>query len=163
MTVTTSDKNVGKSLGRIPGGLNIVSLAADGKEVGFLASWVQQAGFEPPMITIAFNKKREIHLELLKKSKNLVLNIMGKENSKTMSAFFKDPEEGQSVFNGLDIERKETNVPILKDCVAYLECKYVSEMESADHVIVLAEVVAGDMQQPDVEPSIHLRDNGFKY
>ena len=49
-------------LGRIPSGLFIVT-AGDGRgrETAMLGSWVQQASFDPPMITVAVNRQRWIN------------------------------------------------------------------------------------------------------
>ncbi len=154
---------VGKALGKVVSGLYIVSVKDGDKEAGFLASWVQQAGFNPPMLSIAFNKERKAHLDLFFGSGKLVVNIMSKANGKTMSTFFKPPAEGKSIFDGLETFTKETGVPILKDSVGYLECKYAAEVTSGDHLIVLAEIINGELLNPDQEPSIHTRADGFKY
>jgi flavin reductase (DIM6/NTAB) family NADH-FMN oxidoreductase RutF len=156
-------ETVGKALGKVVSGLYIVSVKDGDKEAGFLASWVQQAGFNPPMLSIAFNKERKAHLDIFFGSGKLVVNIMSKANGKTMSAFFKPPAEGKSIFDGLETFTDETGVPILKDSVGYLECKYASEVTSGDHVIVLVEIINGAVLNVDQEPSTHLRADGFKY
>src|SRR3954470_14756244 len=55
-------KSVGAVLGRTPSGLFVISAAdADGRETAMLASWVQQASFSPPMVTVALNRKRYLN------------------------------------------------------------------------------------------------------
>jgi 3-hydroxy-9,10-secoandrosta-1,3,5(10)-triene-9,17-dione monooxygenase reductase component len=151
------------ALGSIAGGLYIVSIKTKEEESGFLASWVQQAGFEPPMLTIAFNKSRKHHLKLLDESGFLVLHIMGKENSKSVSNFFKAPEENKGPFYNLDTRYGEHGTIILNDSVAYLICKKVSSIESSDHIIVLLEVITGEKHHPEQEAKVHYRIDGFKY
>lgn len=162
--MTTLNKDaLAPVLGKLVSGLYIVSLKAGDKDAGFLASWVQQAGFEPPMLTIAFNKGRSAHLDLLKESKNAVVNIMAKENSKTMSAFFKAPPEEGSVFDALDTKAGENGVPVLNDSLGYMECTYKAEMASEDHIVVLMEITAGKINNSEIQPSTHIRPDGFKY
>lgn len=162
--MATIDKDkVGPALGKVAGGLYIVTVSSGEKHAGFLASWVQQASFDPPMLTLAFSKERGFHHELLKQSGKLVVNIMGKSNSQTMAKFFKKPEDGKDIFDELDTFTGVTNTPILKDSVAYMECEYKKEMEAADHDVILVEVVAGELHNPEMEPSCHYRDNGFHY
>ena len=151
------------ALGKLVAGLYIVTLKHGDEETGFLASWVQQAGFEPPCVTIAFNKERKTHFNLLTSSGKLVLNIMAKENGKTMSAFFKPPEEGKSIFDGLETFTGSSDIPILKDSLGYLECQYKTEMQSDDHIVVLCEVIGGKLTNSDLEPATHIRADGFKY
>lgn len=158
------DKNaLGAALGKLVAGLYIISLKNGEAEAGFLASWVQQAGFNPPMLTIAFNKERKHFFDMLTGSGNLVVNIMSKENGKTMSRFFKPAPETGSIFDELDTFTAVTGVPILKDSVAFLECHYKSELNSGDHYIALLEIVNGAMNNPTHEPSVHIRKDGFNY
>ncbi len=154
---------IAPALGKLVSGLYIISLKNAEAEAGFLASWVQQAGFEPPMVTIAFNKERKHHFDLLTASGKLVINIMAKENGKTLSRFFKPAPETGSIFDELETFAGVTGVPILKDSLGYLECKYRSEIESGDHIIVLVEVINGGINNPDLQPSTHVRADGFKY
>src|SRR4051812_36801885 len=49
-----------QALGRVPSGLYILTACRDGKATGMLASWVQQAGFDPPMVTVAVNRDRYV-------------------------------------------------------------------------------------------------------
>ncbi len=60
-------ENLGAVLGRTPSGIFIL-IAGDGQDntTGMLASWVQQASFEPPQVTVAVNKKRYINEWLAK-------------------------------------------------------------------------------------------------
>lgn len=154
---------IAPALGKLVSGLYIISLKNAEAEAGFLASWVQQAGFEPPMITIAFNKERKHHFDLLTASGKLVINIMAKENGKTLSRFFKPAPETGSIFDELETITGVTGVPILKDSLGYLECKYRSEIDSGDHIIALVEVINGGINNPDLQPSTHVRADGFKY
>ena len=163
MTSTIDQTKVGKILGKVVSGLYIVSLKNAEAETGFLASWVSQAGFNPPMITVAFNKERQAHFDMLTKSGKAVVNFMGKENGKTMSAFFKPPAEGKSVFDDLDTSESSAGIPVLKDSLGYLECEYRSEMSSEDHTIVLLEVIDGELTNEEIQPSTHIRPDGFKY
>ncbi len=158
-----STSQLAQALGKVVSGLYIISLKDSDKEAGFLASWVQQAGFQPPMLTVAFNKERKNHFALLTGSGKLVVNVMSKDNGKTMSRFFKPaPAEG-SIFDELETFTDQTGVPILKDSVAYLECKYHSEMQSEDHIIVMLEIINGKVLNDKQEPSVHIRKDGLIY
>ncbi len=161
--MTANKEAIAPALGKLVAGLYIISLKSQEAETGFLASWVQQAGFEPPMVSIAFNKERKHHLDILNAGKQLVINIMAKENGKTMSRFFKPAPETGSIFDELETFRGTTGVPILKDSLGYLECKYHSQIESGDHIIVLVEVVNGGINNAELQPSTHIRADGFKY
>ena len=46
-------ERIGAALGKIPSGVFIATSTHDGEEIGMLASFVEQAGFNPPTITVA--------------------------------------------------------------------------------------------------------------
>jgi hypothetical protein len=45
-------REIGEALGRIPSGVFIATAEEGSEKVGMLASWVQQAGFDPPTRSI---------------------------------------------------------------------------------------------------------------
>ena len=58
------DKNddLAKVLGRIPSGVFVLTCGdGAGNMTGMLASWVQQAAFEPPMISVGVKNGRYIN------------------------------------------------------------------------------------------------------
>ena len=63
MTGGTDPDSLAAALGRIPSGLFVLTVRHGGRELGMLASWVQQCSFEPPQISLAINKERDV-LEL---------------------------------------------------------------------------------------------------
>ena len=74
-------------LGRTPSGIFVLTArAADGRETGMLASWVQQASFEPPMVTVTVNRKRFLH-EWLATSPQIVLNLVGEGQKQFLKQF----------------------------------------------------------------------------
>src|SRR5258708_3648277 len=55
-----SKERVAPALGKIASGLYVVTARIDGAPVGMLCSFVEQAGFEPPMISLAIAPERPI-------------------------------------------------------------------------------------------------------
>ena len=49
-------QTIGKVLGRIPSGIFVLTVKHDGRATAMLASWVQQAAFAPPAISVALAK-----------------------------------------------------------------------------------------------------------
>src|SRR5215210_5720932 len=68
-------QTVGKALGRIPSGVFVLTAAHAGERMAMLASWVQQASFEPPAISIAIAKGRPIG-NLIRESSRLAISIV---------------------------------------------------------------------------------------
>jgi flavin reductase (DIM6/NTAB) family NADH-FMN oxidoreductase RutF len=158
-------ETIGAVLGRTPSGLFILTTrAADGRETGLLASWVQQASFEPPMVTVAVNRRRYLH-DWLDDSPEIALNLVGEGQKQFLKHFGAGFEPGAPAFEGLQIRRGETGVPLLAEALGYLEGSVRGRMETGDHVVYAVEVVGagegpGFSQTP---PWVHVRKNGFNY
>jgi flavin reductase (DIM6/NTAB) family NADH-FMN oxidoreductase RutF len=156
-----SVSHLAEALGRVPSGLFILTVRHKSSDTGMLASWVMQAGFEPPMITVAVKRGRHV-AEWITAEENFVLNLVGENQKSLLSHFGRGFEPGQDAFAGLAVERSAHELPILSDALGHLECSRRNFIDSGDHRIFLAEVVGGRIL-PDGQPYVHIRKNGLKY
>ena len=154
-------QHLGPALGKIPSGIFIVTASSEQDETGMLASWVQQAGFEPPMITVAVKKGRYI-CDWLAAGCPFVVNILSDKAKQMLAHFGKGFDPGEQAFEDLVIHRSARGVPVLSEALGYLECKATGQVESGDHVVFLADVLEGDLQN-DGQPMTHVRNSGFHY
>src|SRR4051812_6891408 len=159
MSMTSS--HLAAVLGRIPSGLFVLTSARDGKETGMLASWVMQAGFEPPMVSVALKSDRFI-AQWLAAGAPFVLNVLADDQKQVVSRFSRGFELDEPAFEGLEIVRTPAGLPALADASGYLECRSKTHVDSGDHRVFLAEVTAGSMLA-DGQPYVHIRKNGLRY
>lgn len=155
------DSNLSQALAAIPSGLYVLTARHGDEETGMLASWVMQAGFEPPAVTLAVRRDRYL-ADWLAGGCPLVLNILADENKPLVKHFARGFEPGTAAFAGLEIARCPRGVPVLPGTVGHLECTVIGSVDSGDHRVFLAEVVGGD-KGPAAAPTVHLRKNGFSY
>lgn len=148
-------------LGRIPSGIFILTASGDGQMTGMLASWVQQAGFDPPMVTVAVRNDRYV-CQWLTDRGPFVLNFLGAEDNRLMKHFAQGFEPGEPAFDGLATQPSTNGAVVLKDAICHLECKPVRFMDSGEHRIFLAEVVGGGAES-DGSPKVHIRRTGAHY
>lgn len=154
--------SIGKALGRIPSGLFILTAKHNGSAAAMLASWVQQAAFEPPAVSIAIAKQRSIS-ELIRGSGKLALSIVPGEDTSLMKHYARGVSDNVDAFAGVKTRELPSGLPILADSLAYLECRLLQSFEfAADHELFLAEVTAGELLR-DGAAFAHQRGNGFHY
>lgn len=152
-----------QALGRIVGSLCIVTTQQGELKSAMLASWVSQATFTPPGITVAVAKERAIE-SLLYQNTNFVLNILPEgKHIKLMKHFLKPFAPGEDRFLGVDSDTADNGCPILTEALAYLECKVVSRMECGDHWLIYAIASSGQLLQPDGVTAVHHRKSGNHY
>jgi flavin reductase (DIM6/NTAB) family NADH-FMN oxidoreductase RutF len=152
-------------LGRTPSGIFILTAAdGDGHETGMLASWVQQASFSPPMVSVAVNRKRYLH-DWLKKSPHVALSMLAESQSRFLKHFGRGFEPEDVAFEGVQIIRGETGLPVLVEALGYLEGRVTGQAEAGDHVVYLVEILSAGSGEniATQKPMVHLRKNGFNY
>jgi len=156
-----SKTDLDSALGRVASGIYILTIGQGDRATGMLASWAMQAGFEPPMVSVAVKKGRYVE-EWLNAGEPFLLNIVAEKQFGMLKHFGSGFDIGEPAFEDLETVTSECEVPALADCLGYLECEPVSHADSGDHRIFLAEVVGGKMQS-DAAPMVHIRKSGKQY
>jgi flavin reductase (DIM6/NTAB) family NADH-FMN oxidoreductase RutF len=158
-------EKIGPVLGQVPSGVYILVAGNEaGQKTGLLASWIQQASFEPPQVTVAVNKSRYLN-EWLKVESPLTLNQVAKGDNSLFKHFGKGFEPDVEAFEGVDSVPAANGLPMLTSAVASMEGKIASQIEAGDHVIYLVDITSATSHSdaPDVTPFVHIRKNGFNY
>lgn len=157
------DSELDKALGRLSGGLYIITAKKGEMSSAMLASWVIQASFKPLGLTIAVAKDRAIEA-LMHAGDRFVLNILEEGNYQALTKhFLKRFPPGADRFAGVSTQAGNNGSPILTEALAYLECEVVSRMELSDHHIVYATVDVGRVSKPDGLTAVHHRKVGNHY
>ncbi len=157
------DSDLDKALGRISGGLYIITAKKGDVKSAMLASWVSQASFEPPGLTIAVAKDRAIE-SLMQVGDRFILNVLEEGNYQhLMRHFLKRFKPGADRFEGVKTQTANNGSPILRDALAYLECQVVSRMECSDHWIVYSQVETGRVSNTEALTAAHHRKVGNHY
>ncbi|HYW21630.1 MAG TPA: diflavin flavoprotein [Nodularia sp. (in: cyanobacteria)] len=155
--------NVEQAVGRIVGSLCVVTVNEGDISSAMLASWVSQASFNPPGLTIAVAKDRALET-LMHSGNKFVLNILPEgKHIGLMKHFLKPFGPGQDRFADVAAEETESGSPILTDALAYLECSVQGRLESADHWLVYATVENGKVLNKDGMTAVHQRKTGSHY
>ncbi|MEH2274169.1 MAG: diflavin flavoprotein [Nostoc sp.] len=152
-----------KALGRLSGGLYIITAKKGDVSSAMLASWVNQASFKPLGFSIAVAKDRAIE-SLMQVGDRFVLNILEEGNFQPlMKHFLKRFAPGADRFEGVRTQPAENGAPILTNALAYMECEVVSRMDCGDHWAVYSTVYAGRVSKPDALTAVHHRKVGNHY
>lgn len=149
------------ALGRVPSGLFVLTLGQGESETAMLASWVQQCSFEPPQVTVALKRGRDV-LDRLGPGATFTLSILGEGQNALVGRFARGTAPGQPAFEGVAVERPDGVPAAVKDALAYLVCRVSDRRAAGDHEVLFAEVVGGRMQS-DGKPWCHVRKNGGNY
>lgn len=134
---------IAKALGRVSGGLYVVTAVQGTARSAMIASWVAQASFEPLGFTVAIAKDRAIE-SLMQVGDTFVLNCLPEDGYEPMlKHFLKRFPPGADRFEGVSWSPAEDGSPVLADATAHMECVVESRMDADDHWITYARVTGG--------------------
>jgi flavorubredoxin/flavin reductase (DIM6/NTAB) family NADH-FMN oxidoreductase RutF len=160
---TSQSDRAEQALGRIVNSLCVVTAKQGELTGGMLASWVSQATFNPPGLTVAVAKDRAIE-SMLHTGNTFVLNILQEGNHiGLMKQFLKPFAPGEDRFAGVAMTDAENGCPILNDALAYVECRVDNRMECGDHWLVYAVAEKGKLLQSEGVTAVHHRKSGSHY
>ncbi len=149
---------IGQAIGRIPSGVFIITAQRGEQKIGMMGSWVAQAGFEPPVISVAVHQDREIY-KVIEETGRFSVNVLSNENMNLMKAFSRyTPEQ----FNEVPHEISENGI-VLTEAVAVMHCRFVGKCTLSEHHLFLGEVIDGAYLNHEQAPMVHLRKSGFNY
>lgn len=141
-------------------GIYLITIADAEGYNGMIASWVTQCSHEPPRVALAIRKNRLSHGQILK-TKKFCLNVLPRENAKTIGNF-KIPD-WQNKFRGARYTLSPSGLPVLDDCIGYLDCRLGQTVDAGDHTLFIGQIVAGGMKNPGKTETLSTLDYGGVY
>ena len=167
--VKNLDFELDKAMGTLSGGLYVVTASqeddSNNKRNGaMVASWVSQASFKPPGLTVAVAKDRAIEA-LMKVGDRFVINILSEDNYQPLlKQFLKRFPPGANRFEGIGVlEDVAQGGPVLIDALAFLGCIVKQRLETSDHWIIYAIVEEGNVADMERKTAVHHRRVGSNY
>jgi flavin reductase (DIM6/NTAB) family NADH-FMN oxidoreductase RutF len=150
-----------ETLGRLPSGLFVLTVRQGLLETGMLASWVMQAGFDPPALTVAIRQERYVRTWITEGCP-FVLNMLAPGQRALVRRFSRGFPPGGHSFSDIQVDRTESGIAILRESIGYLECQPDGHIDSGDHRVFLARVIGGKLFGSEA-PVVHIRKSGLHY
>ncbi len=106
-------------------------------------SWVSQVSMQPPLVMVALQRNSHL-VDAVHKAHRFALNVLeaGQDNlAETFFAHWAAAQAGSDQMAGYVYRPGTSHCPLLKDCLAWIECRVAAEFStSGDHSLVLGEV-----------------------
>lgn len=148
-----------QAVGRIVGSLCVLTARQGDSHSGILTSWVSQATFNPPGLTIALPKER-VEDCLTHVGDSFVLNIL-KEGRNLRRHFQKTRSLGENLFTDVATETAANGCLVLSESLAYLECTVQNRMDCGDHWLLYAVTDQGKVLEEGVTAVQHRKSGNY--
>lgn len=98
---------------------------------------------EPPLVAVAIGPKSYSY-DLINKSKEFIINVPLEDYCSEI--YFCGFHSGKNIDKFKEVEltkvmAKKLSVPIIDECVAFMECKVVNEYTTGDKQLIIGEVI----------------------
>lgn len=153
-------KEISEALHKITHGVYVISMKHGTQINAMTAAWVMRASFVPPLVVAAIGKTRYSH-DLIRDGGVFAVNILGRGEIPTGKRFGLATGRKIDKFSGLPYDVKVSGSPILRDAIAWLDCKVAARHDAGDHTLFIGEVMDGGVLK-DEEPLVYKRDDFFK-
>jgi flavorubredoxin/flavin reductase (DIM6/NTAB) family NADH-FMN oxidoreductase RutF len=147
-----------QAMGRLVGSLCVLTFKRGDSADALLSSWIAQASFSPPGISVAIPKKHPM-AALLEIGDCFTLNIL-QEGKQVRKHFQKTVHLGEDRFKGIELLDHEGEVLVLKEALAYLICRVGSRIECGDHWVIYGHVEEGKVIQNQGRSAVLYRPSG---
>ena len=131
-----------EALGHMTYGIYVLTTSYRDTINGMIASWVSQVSYDPLLIMVAVHPNRYSH-SLIAKSGCFVLHVLAADQSNLLGRF--KGSDPKAKFTSIQWQRGQTGCPVLKECVAYFECRVAAEYTPGNHTLFLGEVLEARM------------------
>jgi len=128
--------------GRIASGIAIITARDGDRDVGMTVNTFCSVSVSPPLVSVCVDRKASMH-DLLLDHPKLGISIVACEHE-AHSRRFADKNEKHR-FDGVPVTRGASEVVLLENAMAQLECRLVRHVEAGDHTIFIAEVERGKL------------------
>jgi flavin reductase (DIM6/NTAB) family NADH-FMN oxidoreductase RutF len=144
------DATIKRSLGQMMKGVQVVGAHHDGVTRAYCSHWVCQVSFEEPIIMASVSPKHDTH-PLIAASGEFGVSILAGDQV-DVGQYFSYPGRR---FRYIADEYLETipgtELPVVRNCIAWLRCTTFEVKPMADHDLFFARVVevgAGRLKEP---------------
>lgn len=126
------------ALGKMTYGIYVLTTAAENRMNGMIASWVSQVSHAPPLVMAAVHPDRFSH-QLIAQSGGFALHVLGRDRKEFLKRF-KGPDP-IAKFAGIEWRKGQTGSPILKDCIAWIECEVIGRFAPGNHTLFTGKII----------------------
>jgi len=132
-------------------GVYVVTAGHADTRDGFTAAWVTQVSFEPLLVALSVNPGNATWT-LIDHSGRFAINVLASGQLEAARHFGLQSGRERDKLAGISTLAVAAGAVVLADAVAWLDCRVQQRVPAGDHVVVIAQVVGGDLMHPDAAP-----------
>jgi len=122
-------------------GVAVVTAAYSGQQYGMTVNSFNSVSLEPPVISLTLKRLTHTH-EFVEKSGEFAMTILSSKQKELSDRFAGKIPDITDRFEGVQTEKLSMEAPILKNGIAFFNCRVISSMPVGENTLFIAEVIA---------------------
>ncbi len=152
-----------KMLRQFTYGMYAVTAHHEGASGAFLANWLSQCSFDPPLIMIAVERDART-LDLMRGGKHFIVHVLATGQREFAGMLGRSSRTVPDKLRNVQWHASSlSQCPILEETLGYVECRVVGELPAGDSVIVTGEVIEAVVLHEDGLEALTMKETGFKH
>lgn len=143
-----------------PSGVTVVTIRSGEKVHGLTVSSFASVSPSPPLIMIIIDQRHSAYPILEQEGATFAVNILHQDQMETSNRFAWLKDEDRFVESNWTTAL--TGAPVLKDCLAWLDCTVYASHQAGSHTIYVGEVQASQVLRPDDPPLVYW-NRGYRH
>ncbi len=135
------DATIKRSLGQMMKGVQVVGAHHDGVSRAYCSHWVCQVSFEEPIVMASVSPKHDTH-PLIAASGEFTVSILAGDQVDVGQYFSYPGRKFRYIADDYLETIPETELPVVRNCIAWLRCVTFEVKPMIDHDLFFARVVA---------------------
>ena len=144
------DPTLKRSLGQMIKGVEVVGAHHGGVSRAYCSHWVTQVSFEEPIVMASVSPKHDTY-PLIAASGEFAVSILAGDQVDVGQYFSYPGRKFRYIADEYLETIPGTELPVVRNCVAWLRCEVFQQMPMEDHQLFFARVVdvgAGRLREP---------------
>ncbi len=148
-----------RALRHFPAGVTVVTIHSGDEVHGLTVSAFASVSPEPPLIAVIIDRRHRATALLERPDATFAVNILGEDQVELSNRFAWVKDEDR--FDAGDWTTAATGAPILRDALAWLDCRIHGRHEVGTHVLYVGEVQASGAPR-EGEPPLVYWNQGYR-
>jgi flavin reductase (DIM6/NTAB) family NADH-FMN oxidoreductase RutF len=126
-------------LGRFPTGIAVVTVDAEGQQLGVTVGSLVGLSLQPPLVGFSISRQAAMH-ELLRQAGGCAISLLA-AGQEWLAEHFARGVPPIAMWHGVATEPAASGAPLLAGAVGWLECRVVDEVAAGTHTLFVCDVL----------------------
>jgi flavin reductase (DIM6/NTAB) family NADH-FMN oxidoreductase RutF len=128
-------------MGRFATGVTVVTTRLDSQRAGVTVNAFCSVSLDPPLVLVCIERTAHIH-DLLIEAGIFAVNLLAEGQDEIARCFATSSDRRNLEFCGCQTKSVQTDAPVLRDALGYLDCVVTDVFPGGDHSIIVGRVEA---------------------